>query len=437
MTQPIVPSSINLFEQKESMDSGVQQSYTRHTAMGSSYSGGSTVVLEIPTGGNPRFLLPSESYLSFTVTVQCGTITAGGLYLDGTAHSFIQRLRIFHGDELVNEANYGQLANFLIDMGFSASDKRGAEVSLGCDNNVGQLVCTAAALTSTNTYNIPLFAPILGLLTDHGIPVSWMGSAPIRLELDLAEGHKAYTTSESLVENGVAATGVTSPTYTMTNVAYYAKNCVISNDINNGLIEAFGGNTISFPSTGFQYESANATSGSTILNAKVSFQHSSLKNVLWWCQSQGVANGTIVGHRLARGSSSRYLCNINNWYLSIAGEQVPSYRVNGIVNTFSELLRVFDKTSMAVGLNLTRSSFSTTASTAANQLATAGKACAGLDLESSDDQNNVFCGRKTTNDHLAVVAEFGSALSEAQIVHIYGQYDILYSLIDGQLRRSA
>ena len=436
MSNPVVPSSINLFQQKESMDAGVQQSYTRHQAMGSSYAGGSTVVLEIPTGGNPRFLMPSESYLSFTVTTT-NPITAGSLYLDGTAHSFIQRLRIFHGDELVNENSYGQLANFLIDMGFSASDKIGASVALGSDGNVGQLVALPALTTSTNTYNIPLFAPVLGIFTDHALPVSWMGSAPIRLEIDLAEGHRVYTTASSLTSNGTAATGLVAPTYTMTNVAYYAKNCVISNDINNGLIEAFGANTISFPSTAFQYESANAAAGSTLLNAKVSFQHSSLKNVVWWAQSQGIANGNIVGDRLGRASSSRYLCDIANWYLSIGGEQVPSYRVNGIIHTFSELLRVFDKTSMPVGLNLTRDSFTTTASSAADQRVTAGKACAALDLESSDDQNNVFCGRKTTNDHLAVVAEFNQALDEAQIVHIYGQYDILYSLIDGQLRRSA
>lgn len=429
---PVVPSAINISSVKPSMDAGVTQSYTRHDSNSSSAGEGSTIVINIPTGGRPRFLLPAESYLTFSIVPNFTGPLTGKLYLDGSAHSFFRNLRIYHGDELVSTNNYPQLANYLIDYNMSASDKDGAGTAMGCGTAPFELVHNVKA-----TFAIPLFAPILGLFTDHGIPLSWMGSTNLRLELDLAPFAQVYTSSPTLVIDGTA-TGLTGASYEMSDIAYLAKNCIVSQDINNGLIGAFAGDVISFPSTAFANETAQISAGSKLLNTKVSMQYGSLKNVVWWTQAQNIYGGIADALKFGRPASSRYLPALANWYLNIGGEQVPSYRITGMERTYMETLRVFDKTSMPIGIAFPRANFiATGADTAAEQRILGGKAAAGIDLESSDDQANVFCGRNTTNDQLSIVAEFEAGLGEASIVHIFGQYDVLYSLENGQLRRKA
>lgn len=428
---PTVPAAINLAGQKKHMDVGVTQSYTRHDSNSSSAGEGSTVVINIPTGGRPRFLLPSESYLTFSIVPTLTGLT-GDLFLDGSAHSFFRNVRIYHGDELVSTNNYPQLANYLIDYNMSASDRDGAGTSMGCGTTPFKLTHNVKS-----TFAIPLFVPILGLLTDHGIPLSWMGSTNLRLELDLASFAQVYTSSPTLIVDGTA-TGLTASSYEMVDISFMAKNCVVSQDINNGLITSFAGDVISFPSTAFANETAQIPAGSKLLNTKVSMQYGSLKNLVWWTQAQDIYGGVASALKFGRPASSRYLPALANWYLNLGGEQLPSYRINGMERAFMETLRVFDKTAMPSGIAFPRANFiASGADTAAEQRVLSGKAAAGIDLESSDDQANVFTGRNTTNDQLSIVAEFDTGLGEASVVHIFGQYDVLYSLDNGQLRRKA
>ena len=79
------------------------------------YNLGDTMIINIPTRQN-FVLVPDQSYLKFTVLA----MTSGAdttVRWDGSAHSIIQRIRIYHGSNLIEDIdNYGLLAKMLFDI---------------------------------------------------------------------------------------------------------------------------------------------------------------------------------------------------------------------------------------------------------------------------------------------------------------------------------
>ena len=88
------------------------------------YNLGDTIILNIPTRAN-TVLVPSESYLKFTVNSIKGGYTAGAnaslsqsMRWDGSgAHGVIQRIRVWHGSNLLQDIdNYGLLSKMIFDL---------------------------------------------------------------------------------------------------------------------------------------------------------------------------------------------------------------------------------------------------------------------------------------------------------------------------------
>ena len=86
------------------------------------YNLGDTIIFNIPTRNN-LVLIPTESYLKFShivTTPTVGTTTAGThdiRFDSGGAHQLIQRIRIWHGSNLLQDIdNYGLLSKFLFDL---------------------------------------------------------------------------------------------------------------------------------------------------------------------------------------------------------------------------------------------------------------------------------------------------------------------------------
>ena len=61
-----------------------------------------TVTINIPTRAN-TCLIPSDSYLRGTFVLSCATADADAATLESCGvHGFIQRIRVFHGSNLLN-----------------------------------------------------------------------------------------------------------------------------------------------------------------------------------------------------------------------------------------------------------------------------------------------------------------------------------------------
>ena len=80
------------------------------------YNLGDTIIVNIPTRNN-LVLVPSESYLKFNVAITSGTNNNAFRWDSCGAHGLIQRIRVFHGSNLIQDIdNYGMLAKMLFDL---------------------------------------------------------------------------------------------------------------------------------------------------------------------------------------------------------------------------------------------------------------------------------------------------------------------------------
>ena len=81
------------------------------------YNAGDTIIINIPTRNNLVYV-PCESYLKFTHTVTAGGADVNYARFDSCgAHGLIQRIRVFHGSNLLSDIdNYGLLSKVLFDL---------------------------------------------------------------------------------------------------------------------------------------------------------------------------------------------------------------------------------------------------------------------------------------------------------------------------------
>ena len=80
------------------------------------YGLGDTIIFNIPTRSN-LVLAPAESYLKFNVNVTSSNATSRFRWDACGAHGLFQRIRIFHGSNLIQDIdNYGLLAKMLMDI---------------------------------------------------------------------------------------------------------------------------------------------------------------------------------------------------------------------------------------------------------------------------------------------------------------------------------
>ena len=81
------------------------------------YGFNDTIIVNIPTRNN-LVLVPTESYLKFNIAFTNGATASNSLRWDSCgAHGCIQRIRIYHGSNLLQDVdNYGLLAKMLFDL---------------------------------------------------------------------------------------------------------------------------------------------------------------------------------------------------------------------------------------------------------------------------------------------------------------------------------
>ena len=183
------------------------------------FSGGDSMIFEIPCGRKGSWLDQSQSYLKFSVQCQTNgacTIGGTGVYLENSAYGFIQRLDVLNSSNTLESINeYGQLANFLIDTSLTRSDKYGMSPLIGT-NAILRTSTTTVAAASDNvittyggdrsgqslasetsyaasipyTFSLPVLSGIIGINASKMLPIGQL-MAPIRCEFILASNDDA------------------------------------------------------------------------------------------------------------------------------------------------------------------------------------------------------------------------------------------------------
>jgi len=180
------------------------------------FSGGDCAIFECPSGRPGSYLDNSQTYLKFSV--QCSSTAAAaaggsGIYLDNSAYSFIQRIDTYHGASLLEScAEYGQLANYILDTTLTQSDKAGLSGMIGTNytNNFmttgatyaqygtqqavqiagdrsGMSLASVATASGISTaipyvFTLPFFNSVIGVNASKMLPVGKLNS-PVRLEV--------------------------------------------------------------------------------------------------------------------------------------------------------------------------------------------------------------------------------------------------------------
>ena len=81
------------------------------------YNPNDTIIINIPTRNN-LVMSTTESFLKFKASVKMGAADSAYVRLDSCgAHGFIQRIRVFHGSNLLSDIdNYAVLAKIMFDL---------------------------------------------------------------------------------------------------------------------------------------------------------------------------------------------------------------------------------------------------------------------------------------------------------------------------------
>jgi len=354
------------------------------------YKSGDTIRIEIPTGRQGQHLFPQDSYIEAALTVNCTTVTAASsVFVDGSAYSFFRRIRVLHGSNVLEDTLYSnRLWNALYDVQRNESERSGDKVNLlvygqtPTYNNLTNLANIGAAadtealipildariatinannaivnnnfisdykskvmlgrqIATTVGANVDLPAAgaidftfvlpsaVLGCLAQKALPLSLCGASSIYLELELESPSIVFSAFNANV------TGINS--YTLKNIYYNAKVTQLPYDIEKLVIESTDG-IINLPATGYKGELKSIIKNATTFNDKFSFQHSSVKNFLFFMQNSTSANGALRTLSLTQ----RPRVNLSEWNLLINGEAFPSQTINTISKMYTELLRSYD-----------------------------------------------------------------------------------------------
>ena len=452
----------------------------------STFTGSDQMIFEIPCGRKGTWLDQSQSYLKFSV--QCAATAAcaanvsaagvyGGIYIDNSAYSFIQRLDIYHSSNLLETVNeYGQLANFLIDTSLTQSDKAGLSSMIGTNNQtISQLGAGAPAawnttqelqragdrsglsLTATQlaggipagttpyTFSLPVLSGVIGINASKMLPVGKLNS-PIRCEF--------YTSAnDDAITYGTAGAGAT---WQIINAELVCCFVELSEDLPSapGVPEYISTKTYRQAST---YMPA-ATSGE--FTTLLPFRCASLTALYTRCRPYAsAAQGASATCAYRKGASINP--NFSYVYWRVGSSMMPnkpiyllSTQVGQGAEGFAELLKSFHALSSSIGNTSIVSPQYNTASTAtlgwnvatpvgavAAQLGSHYNAFAlGIELESfSNRTDTILSGVSTLNSQVFMTAgvytglTVGGAGNLNFTLDFFAQMDMILVMQDGTL----
>ena len=130
----------------------------------STYNLGDTIILNLPTRNN-LVLASTESYLKFNVAVTSRAAANAFKFHSCSAHRLIQRIRVFHGSNLLQDIdNYGLLAKMLFDLQLPTDNIYDKQTLLAGTRSATvtqlQAVTTADAADLATAVPLPIAIPI-------------------------------------------------------------------------------------------------------------------------------------------------------------------------------------------------------------------------------------------------------------------------------------
>lgn len=401
------------------------------------YGYGDTIIFNIPTRNN-LVLASTESYLKFKLSLTNGTNANAFRWDSAGCHHIINRVRIFHGSNLIEDIQeYGLLAKMLYDLQLPTDNTYGKQTLLAgtrqdlvlttptvaavadiSQKNLSAImvnsgdrigVAVGAALSAANAvltedYAINLISLVGSLSSSNYVPLFAMSSAPLRVEITLVDS--LYKAMADLTD----ATGTTTA-LALTNVEYVGNFIELGDQAMSVIYSSLEGQPLQYVIPQYRnyvYNFALGNGVNTQINFPVPAKFSSLRALLVATRDKGTGAATFF-------PCSSVKMGLVDYQWRIGSSIIPSKPPSTNVEFFSEALKAMGSLS---DINFTpsidKSSYTLNVSAASNDVAAgtssvqSGSFFIGCDLEGygGAPKDQLFAGVNTNTDDIFWIANY-------------------------------
>ena len=348
---------------------------------GQTFASGGNNIIRIDVAAS-AFLDTKHSYLRFRYTNDaantCGFDFGGG-------HGFIRRLRIEQAGNVLSDCNhYNKLMSAIIlpcqggidsvahrsltegqrfannrAQGTSmapcpAADVSGAIVNTPANSSEVVDFVGGAGGSLSYTFSIPLMNGLLGSTQDKMVPLQMLGSSPITIEIELADG----------LDIGAYGGFLAAPTYTIDNVRYIAQLVEVGPEVDAQLrmVQEVSGGKLVLNGVDYSHFNGNIAAGATgVQTINVPARRKSLKSLFFVGASQAYGGAGAGSHSQSFNLSYGGNMTLSDYQIKIGSVVYPPTPVqcdwNGPAGTsaftrgeaFSELSKCWGSVSSVNG----------------------------------------------------------------------------------------
>lgn len=443
-----VPPELDYAYEKP-MAVGGKPDILRFRSDNTSYTGGDTIRIEIPTGRPGMHAFPQDCYIEGKLkTNHTAGTGASSIYLDQSVYSIFQRLYVSHGSNVLEDLLYpNRVWTAMYDLQINESERRSDCITKLVHDNTesgkntiysnglfGMMLKTNLTTITADSaeYDFTLVLPsaIVGSLATKATPLAYMGASSLYINLELAP---------TAVPFNLSADG-TINSYTVSDIYYNMKVTQLPQNVESALIKSTGG-VIVLPAVAYKAEMKSLPSGSSSFNDKFAFQFASLKNFCFFFTNSANAQGSILN----RSVSVRPRCNLSEWNLGINGIPYPSQNINTPSKMYTELLRAYDMlTDTNAGGIITSANYKYDTHSASDDAQTVidtsvkqKRFIAGVDLDRFNHNSDVLMsGTSSIGQNLTLNLMFKSATTDNVNIYAFVMYDVMFVLNGGLLSAS-
>lgn len=399
------------------------------------YNPGDTITINIPTRANTA-LVPSESYLRGQFNLIASTASTSSCLESCGWHQFIQRVRVFHGSNLLEDIdNYGQLAKILYDYQAPEDVVKGRfSITSGTNEDYSGVGTGAAALQNVRSVNrgralgalpisatgtaypfaINLLSLVGALAGEKYLPLWEMTAAPLRVELVL----QTSLIRAMMVEGGAGLN------FTASSINY----CGEFLELPDSAVAAIKAGSSSpmqmvLPSWRSYTNSAAITTAGTQVSFPVPAKFSSLKNIV-------VATRTTAG-TAAQYPSSHCKFGLQSYNFRVGSEVLPSTAPSTLPEIYNEAIKCFGSVAdLQLQPSIDNTAFSLDVPNTAAGLVEAstedsGAFLVGIDMEiyQNADKSSIFAGTNTNTSDIFYIANHTPAGNVTILQTAFACYD--------------
>ena len=375
----------------------------------SGYGPNSTITINIPTRNNTA-LIPSETVLKFSGAFTPSAAAVVGALDSCGHHGWIQRLRIFHGSNLLEDIdNYSQLAKILYDYQMPNDSIAGRfSITSGTNADFSGPASTATGITAKalnrganigagsteKTFNasINLISLVGALAGGKYLPLWEMTSAPLRLEMVLADN----------INKVMCFDAGTPTTFNIYNVELIGEFLELP-DSAIAAIKAGSSNPMQMVFSDWKSFTNSATltqNVATQVSMPIPAKYSSLKSI-------------VVNSRVTLGEATKYplssgTMGLQNYTFRVGSEVLPSSAPTTSDQFFTEASKCFGSIAdINYQPSIDKDSYEVVSAETINDLLTyntknSGSFLVGIDLESyqNTDKSSIFAGMNTNTSDI-------------------------------------